>query len=344
MTKTAVILFNLGGPDSPDAVQPFLKNLFSDPAILRVPAPVRWFLARLISSRRAPLAREIYDHIGGKSPLLELTLQQAEALQQVLEEEEGETRVFPCMRYWHPMSEQVASEVKNWGAERVILLPLYPQFSTTTTGSSLDDWHRAAKKAGLNVPSRTVCCYPSAPGLLVAQAELLRTALKKARRNGAPRVLFSAHGLPQKVVDAGDPYAAQVEMTAQAIVDELAAPDLDWTICYQSKVGPLQWLEPSTEQEIERAAADNVVPVIVPVAFVSEHSETLVELDIEYKQLAEEAGVPGYVRVPAVGTHPEFIEALAELYREAILRDTAAPCPSGGQRICPKKWRECPCT
>ncbi|MCW5751779.1 MAG: ferrochelatase [Alphaproteobacteria bacterium] len=339
MTRTAVVLFNLGGPDRPEAVQPFLQNLFGDPAIIGLPGFLRLPLARLISKRRAKVAARIYEQMGGGSPLLPLTRAQAEALEAALADLGG-ARVFIAMRYWHPLADETARAVKDWGAARVILLPLYPQYSTTTTGSSLADWKRAAAAAGLVAETRAVCCYPMEAGLVEAQAALIRPALAEAAAKGKPRLLFSAHGLPEKVVLSGDPYQWQVEQTAAKVADALALPDLDWLVCYQSRVGPLKWIGPSTEAEIERAGRDGVPLVVVPIAFVSEHSETLVELDIEYAEKAHAAGVPAYHRVPALGTAAPFIAGLARLVREALARDTAIG-GDGGQRLCPASCRRC---
>lgn len=328
MTKTAVILFNLGGPDSLEAVEPFLFNLFNDPAIIGAPSLIRRLLARFISKKRGPVAREIYAQIGGKSPLVEETDKQARALEQVL----GDGyRVFVAMRYWHPFAAQALQEARQWGAERVVLLPLYPQFSTTTSRSSLREWRKLA--ADWAVPTEAVCCYPDEKGLVTAIADLIRPGYAQASASGKPRILFSAHGLPQSVVDKGDPYPKHVEQTARAVVAALGIPKLDWIVCYQSRVGPMKWIGPSTETELERAGEDGVPVVVVPIAFVSEHSETLVELDIEYRHRAEGLGIPAYVRVSAVGHHPDFIDGLARLVRDpAGLRGRG--CAAAGQR-CP---------
>ena len=345
MRKTAVILFNLGGPDRLAAVRPFLFNLFNDPAIIDAPGPVRWLLAQGISRRRAPIARKIYQELGGASPLLANTEAQAAALEAALNASrgEGDTKVFIAMRYWHPMSDEAARAVVAYGPDRVLLLPLYPQFSTTTTGSSVADWTRAAAKAGLTAPSRTLCCYPAQAGFVAEIAELLRAALAQAEATaeGAPRVLFSAHGLPKKFIDRGDPYQWQVEQTAAAVVAAAAVPDLDWTVCYQSRVGPLEWIGPSTDAEIVRAGAQGRPLIVVPIAFVSEHSETLVELDIEYRRLAERKGVPRYTRVATVDTGAAFIEGLAELVRAALAGERGT-CSQDGGRICPEQWSGCP--
>ena len=343
--KTAVVLLNLGGPDSPDAVQPFLTNLFSDPAILRVPGFIRPWLGRFIAKRRTPAAQENYAVLGGKSPLLQLTLEQAAALQDALADDPTEYRCFVAMRYWHPFSNEAAEAVKAWGADRVILVPLYPQFSTTTTGSSMVAWADACREVGLELPVRTLCCWHSDDDFATATARMVREAYDKARAKLDPaqplRVLFSAHGLPESIVKRGDPYQWQVERTTVAVVEKLAIPDLDWLVCYQSRVTPQKWITPSTEAEIERAGKEKVALLVCPIAFVSEHSETLVELDVEYAEVAEHAGVPGYFRVPAQNSDTGFIAALAGLVRRTAGQSRAL-CSFAGPRQCPKVHHDCP--
>ena len=331
---------NLGGPDSLDAVEPFLRNLFRDPAIIGAPGPVRRLLARLIAKRRGPEAREIYRTIGGRSPLLEESEAQAAALQAALGDL-GEVEVAIAMRYWHPMSDAAAQQVAAFAPDRIVLLPLYPQFSTTTVASSLAAWRSAARAVGIAIPTQAVCCYPRAEGLIAAHAALIEPLLTAAAEAGKLRLLFSAHGLPKRVVARGDPYQWQVEETARRIVARLGRDGLDWTVCYQSKVGPLAWLEPATLDELDRAGRDRVPVVLVPIAFVSEHSETLVELDVTYREHAERAGVPAYHRVPALGTHPAFIEALAGLVRRALDGEVHLDSGEGG-RLCPAAHGGCP--
>ncbi|MFN4353904.1 ferrochelatase [Parvibaculum sp.] len=324
--KVAIVLLNLGGPDGPDAVQPFLFNLFNDPAIIRVPNPIRWLIAKIVSARRAPVAREIYAELGGGSPIVPLTEEQGRALEAALAGGESEYRCFIAMRYWHPFADEAAATANAWGADEVVLLPLYPQYSTTTTESSLRDWERAAAKAGLAVPARSICCYPMEEGFVAGYAALLKEAIAKAGGHEGWRVLLSAHGLPKKVIEQGDPYQAQVEQSCRAIVEATGIQGLDWRTTYQSRVGPLEWIGPATDDEIRQAGAEGKSLIVLPVAFVSEHSETLVELDKEYGHLAKESGVPGYIRVPALGTEPQFIQGLARLVREAMSRDTIL-CP-----------------
>ncbi|MBL0968500.1 MAG: ferrochelatase [Brevundimonas sp.] len=335
--RIAVVLFNLGGPDEQASVKPFLFNLFNDPAIIGLPGLVRTPLAKLISSRRETSAQANYALMGGGSPLLAETRKQAEALQANLTTRlpQDEVRTFVAMRYWHPLTEETAADVAAWGPDEVVLLPLYPQFSTTTTESSLKRWNEAYAGSGV---SRTVCCWPEAPGWVEAQARLIRGKLTEA--GDAPvRVLFSAHGIPLVLVEKkGDPYQEQVESTCAAVA--AAAGLQDWSVCYQSRVGPMKWLGPSTVEALERAAKDGVGAVVVPIAFVSEHVETLVELDIEYGELAHKVGVKPYLRVPAVGVTPVFIDTLAEAAEQALARNDVAPHGPG----CRADWKACPRT
>jgi ferrochelatase len=336
--KLAVILFNLGGPDSPEAIEPFLRNLFSDPAILSVPGFVRAPLARFIARRRAPVAKEIYAKIGGRSPILEETEAQARAIENVLAARGHEARAFIAMRCSPPFSEDCAREVAAWKPEKIVLLPLYPQFSTTTTASSFAAWERAAR--GLDVPTSRICCYPRQKGFIEAMAGLVRETMTRAKPAIGYRLLLSAHGLPERTIARGDPYQWQIEQSACAIVDALGIKGLDWRVCYQSRVGPLKWIGPATDAEIRRAGADGKGVIVAPIAFVSEHSETLVELDIEYAHLARQAGVPDYLRVPTAGTRPAFVEGLADLVERGAV--TCGTASGADGRICPLNFGACP--
>ncbi len=339
----AVILHNLGGPDDLRSVRPFLFNLFNDRAIINAPQPIRWCLARLISSRRAPAALKIYRELGGGSPLRANTEIQAAALTTALSGRSGPVtfRCFIAMRYWHPMSGETARQVRDWDPDGIILLPLYPQFSSTTTGSSFAAWRRAADRMGLVKKTTAVCCYPQMGGFIDTLARNTAAALLAAGGTAKARVLFSAHGLPRKVIAGGDPYQIQVEATARAIASALGEPDLDWVVCYQSRVGPLEWIGPYTEDEISRAGGEGKSLAVVPIAFVSEHSETLVELDIEYRALADTVGVPSYVRAPTVASDPAFIDGLADLV-EAAIGGGRPMMNNAGQRICPSDCGQCP--
>ena len=336
--RTAVVVFNLGGPDAPEAIRPFLFNLFSDRAIINLPQPLRWLLAHLISGRRAGPAKAIYAHLGGRSPILEGTVAQAQALEVQLGRtlpENDEVRVFVAMRYWRPRASEAVAQVARWAPQRIVLLPLYPQYSTTTSASSLAEWRQLAGRAGLEMPTTAVCCYPRQPGFIAALASGVRQALEDMRGQGQePRLLLSAHGLPRKVIDHGDPYQWQVEETAAALLAALGDEDAQSVICYQSRVGRLEWIGPATEDEIRRAGGEGRALLVVPLSFVSEHSETLVELDIEYAELAAKAGVPAYRRVATVATDAAFIGGLADLVGTALeapagLCRGGAPCQAG---------------
>lgn len=324
--KTAVILMNLGGPLKEADIKPFLYNFFMDKNIIPVPKPLRFLIANWIAfSRGRGAAKTSYGEMGGKSPLLENTQAQAAALQAVLC---NNTRVFVSMRYWHPRASDVVKQVKEYAPDRIVLLPLYPQFSTTTSFSSIEEWGIEAGNAGLSVPTEKICCYPFAKGFIDASAELVRGALAKAP--AGTRVLFSAHGLPEDVIAKGDPYQYQCEKSAEAIAK--AANVADWQICYQSRVGPKKWIGPSTEQALEKAAADKVGVVVYPHAFVNEHVETIVEIDMEYRHLATELGVPYFGKVDTVGVHAAFIASLADIVKNGK-----------GERICPASFKRCGC-
>lgn len=341
--RTAVVLFNLGGPDSLEDVRPFLFNLFNDPAIIGAPWPLRWGLAQVISRRRAEIARRSYARLGGGSPLRANTERQARALEKAAGGAGEEVRCFIAMRHWRPFAGETAREVGKFDPAQVILLPLYPQYAASTTGSAIRDWRRAAGRAGLDVPTRTVCCYPDEPGLVSAVADMTARAWREARSAGAPRILYSAHGLPEREITRGDPYQWQVERTVAAIAGAVAArlgEEPDWRLSYQSRVGPLKWIGPYMDDEIKQAGREGRPLVVVPVAFVSEHVETLVELDMDYRDLAAAHGVPSYRRVAAVSENSAFIEGLAGLVRRAAGAGPSIEC--GGDGVCPANWTRCP--
>ena len=344
MAKRSIVLLNLGGPDRPESVQPFLNNLFNDPAIIGLPAMLRLPLAKFISTKRAPIAREIYGHLGGKSPLLPLTEEQATALSKALTAQDPAHiyKVFIAMRYWHPFSEETASAVKGFDPDEILLLPLYPQYSTATSASSFIDWKRSAAKVGLVKPTYTLCCYPVNENWARAQSDLLLAQIDTLENKQKYRVLFSAHGLPKKIVKRGDPYQWQVERSAEAIAKVADLTEEAWSVCYQSRVGPLEWIGPSLDDELKRAAEDDVAVIVLPIAFVSEHSETLVELDIEYRKISEELGIVAYKRVPALGTHPDFICGLRDLSLIAF-QNKINFGPPENTRFCPQEAAKCKC-
>jgi len=336
--RLAVVLFNLGGPDGPKAVRPFLFNLFNDPAIITLPGPARLALATLISTTRAKSARANYARMGGGSPLLPETTAQAGVLQAALEAAHPghDVRVFIAMRYWKPDSRETAAAVKAYRPDEIVLLPLYPQFSSTTTASSLAAWRKAYDGPGTE---RAICCYPLAEGLIEAHARKIHDAWMAAGEPKPMRLLFSAHGLPEQIVAGGDPYQAQVEATAAAVAAKLGG-GWDWTVCYQSRVGRLKWIGPTTPEAIEEAAREGLGVLVSPISFVSEHIETLVELDHDYAVLAKQAGCPAYVRVPALGVDGGFIETLAQMVKSALDRPDGTE-PAGAWR-CGAGWKHCP--
>tara|TARA_B100000579_G_scaffold345691_1_gene298401 strand:+ start:2921 stop:3946 length:1026 start_codon:yes stop_codon:yes gene_type:complete len=336
MTKKAVILFNLGGPDKLESVEPFLFNLFNDPAIISIPTIFRYPLAKFISKRRAPIAKNIYKEIGNKSPILELTQEQGQKLEKNLLEK-GDYRCFVVMRCWHPRAVDVIKKVREYNPEEIILLPLYPQFSASTSGSSITEWKHLCEKERYKIKTKIVCCYPTEKNFIESHANLIKKTIKNLENNNF-KLLFSAHGLPENKIKKGDPYQWQVEQTVERIMRKLRDDNLDHIISYQSRVGPLKWIGPSTDEMIIKYSKENKGIVIVPVAFVSEHSETLVELDIEYKKLAEKNGCSFYKRVPALGVEENFIKGLAELVLQTETKNEFFSSIK-----CPEKYKKCPC-
>jgi ferrochelatase len=319
--QIGVVLLNLGGPDSLDAVEPFLFNLFSDPDIIDFPLSFlfRKRLARLISTRRSPMVIEQYREIGGKSPLKEYTLRQAELLEGKLNRQIP-ARVYVAMRYWKPSTEEALDTIERDGIKRVILLPLYPQFSKATTTSSLKEWEKHLQRRGLNIEYSLIEQYYNQPAYIDAWIERVRQGLERfpADVRGEVNILFSAHGTPMKLVKQGDPYSQQIAKTVEAIMagGEFTQPH---SLCYQSKVGPLKWLTPSTPDTIAELAGKGVKNMLlVPVAFTSDHLETLFELGIEYRRQAKERGVTQYEVTEGLNDSPKFIDALAELVSEKI--------------------------
>ena len=339
--KKAVILFNLGGPDKMENVEPFLFNLFNDPAILNLPSILRFPLAKLISNRRAPVAKKIYQELGGSSPILKLTKEQSNALETKLNNDDNvsEYRCFIVMRCWHPRAEDVIKQVKIYDPDEVILMPLYPQYSAATSGSSLKEWGDICKKNKFNAKTSTICCYPTDNNFILAHKNEI---IKKINNLKNYKLIFSAHGLPENNIKKGDPYQWQIEQSVNKIVESLKIKNLDWVLSYQSRVGPLKWIGPSTEDVIVENSKLEKHIVLVPIAFVSEHSETLVELDIEYKEIANKNGCKNYTRVPALGTNKDFIKAMSGLIigKENYNFDGKLFPP---KTHCPNNFKKCPC-
>ena len=339
--KKAIILFNLGGPDKLENVEPFLFNLFNDPAILNLPTFLRYPLAKLISNRRAPVAKKIYAELGGSSPILKLTREQSDALEIKLNQtqKEDEYKCFIIMRCWNPRAKDVIKDVQLYGPDEVVLMPLYPQYSAATSGSSIKEWKDVCKKNNYHVKTSTICCYPTDQNFINAHTKEI---IKKIKDLKNFKLIFSAHGLPEKNIKKGDPYQWQVEQSVKKIVESLNDENLDWILSYQSRVGPLKWIGPSTETIIIENSKIGKHIVLVPIAFVSEHSETLVELDIEYKEIADANGCKNYTRVPALGINEDFIKAMSELIIKKneykINEDLYPP-----KIQCPSNFKKCPC-
>ena len=341
--KKAIILFNLGGPDSNESIEPFLFNLFNDPEILNLPTIFRYPLAKLISKRRRPIAEKIYSEIGGSSPILKLTIEQSKALEKKLNEN-TKNNIFKCfvvMRCWNPRANEVVNLVTEYDPNEIILLPLYPQYSSATSGSSIKEWMEVSKKNNLNKPTKTICCYPTSEGFVNSHVELIKKKINNLKKC---KIIFSAHGLPERNIKKGDPYQWQIEQSVKKIIEKLKIDNLDYVLSYQSRVGPLKWIGPSTDDEIIKTSKENKTILLVPIAFVSEHSETLVELDIEYKKLAEDNGCTSYHRVPALGTDNNFINSLYQLVINTSSGEGDKNRYFPPQNKCPNNFNKCPCS
>lgn len=308
--KFAVVLMNLGGPDSLEAVQPFLENLFSDPDIFKIPLFQRPF-ARFIAKKRAPKVIEEYKLIGGKSPIGYWTEIQRKMLEDYLNQNEKNFKVFVAMRYWRPFTSEIVSEIEKENFEKIVLLPLYPQFSLSTTGSSLNEWNRHYKSSKDKLV--IINDYYQNEKYIDAINERIDQSLGEFNDNAKEvHFLFSAHGIPVSYIKKGDPYQKQIEETVHLVMSKRTFSN-SFSLAYQSKVGPMKWLEPSTESEIVRLINEGKKNLLViPIAFVSDHIETLYELDIEYRKIAEENGAQKYVVMKGLNNSEKFIQALAE--------------------------------
>jgi ferrochelatase len=329
-TKTAIVLLNLGGPDSLDAVEPFLYNLFSDPDIIDFPLSFlfRKKLAKIIANKRAPRIREQYQKIGGKSPIMNHTQAQAQMLEERLN---GRAHVYIAMRYWNPMISEAVNRIKSDGIEKVVLLPMYPQYSKATTGSSINEWNRQAQGHNLDVETHIIESYHTNPLYIKAVVERIREALVMfpEERRDSVHILFSAHGTPMKLVKQGDPYSEQISETVESVMKagEFAQRH---HLCFQSKVGPMKWLTPSTHETILELASNGVTDMlVVPIAFVSDHLETLYEINIEYRRLALENGIENFEMTEGLNGSETFIDALEQLVQDHCHSDVA----EGDRRI-----------
>jgi len=308
-TTTGILLLNLGGPEKPADVEPFLYNLFSDRQIIRLgPFFLQKFIARRIARKRAPQSRANYEKIGGGSPILRITGQQAKALEEALTRE-GRYIVRPCMRYWRPFAQQVVSEMLAAGVTRLVALPLYPHYSIATTGSSLADLHKALRKINCPLPLTTIRSWPTQPAYVSCLAERIKNGL--ARFNGeSAELVYSAHSLPKQFIDDGDPYVHEIKQTIAAIE---AQTGIRGRLCYQSRSGPVEWLQPSTPDMLQKLAVQGCKNILmVPISFVSDHVETLYEIDILYRQTASDLDMH-LESTPGLNTEPLFIEALKNL-------------------------------
>lgn len=322
MGRVGVLLLNLGGPEQLEDVRPFLFNLFSDPEIIRLPVP--WLqkpLAWLISNSRAKQSQENYGQIGGGSPIRQITEQQALALKQSLQRVDQPAEVYVGMRYWYPFTEEAVARIKRDRIEELVVLPLYPQYSISTSGSSFRLLQKLWKEdRSLNRIRYTVIpSWYSRPGYIRAMAELIALELDQLPDPNGGHVFFSAHGVPVSYVEeAGDPYQREIEHCVDLIMQQLGRPNA-YTLAYQSRVGPVEWLQPYTEDAIESLAKQGVSSlVVVPISFVSEHIETLQEIDIEYREIADEVGIETFRRVPALNTHTGFIDDMAAMVTESL--------------------------
>ncbi|MDE3057381.1 MAG: ferrochelatase [Bacteroidota bacterium] len=322
-SNTAVVLFQLGGPDSLDAVEPFLYNLFRDPDIIDLPGAFlfRRLLARMISSRRAPKVQELYKRIGGRSPILKQTRLQAERLKDSLARHNVRASVHIAMRYWHPMTAATAKEIAGEQPKSIVLLPLYPHFSKTTTGSSLNEWNRAVKKLQCeNLHAVLIEHYFDHPLYVEALVEHITRALHRLPEPEREKIhlVFSAHGTPMKLVKDGDPYSHHIRKTYELVIEK-GNFGLEHTLCFQSKVGPQQWLKPSLVETIERLASEKTSHVLViPIAFVSDHIETLSEINMEAKAYAKKLGIRYFDMMPALLMNEKFVACLTDLVLQKL--------------------------
>jgi len=320
--RLGVVLFQLGGPDSPQAIEPFLFNLFCDPDIIDFPfARIgRKALAKLISSTRAKKVQHHYAAIGGASPIRRFTGQQADALQQRLRNDGIDAHCFVAMRYWHPFTNEAVEQLRAANCDDVVLLPLYPQYSSTTTGSSLNEFRRLFRD---DIPVQAIETFYRHPLYLDALVEKVDEALARFPESAQPQIVFSAHSVPVSVIDKGDPYQQQIQETVELVMQRGRWP-YRHRLCYQSKVGASKWLQPSLHRTIRDLGAERVREVcIVPIAFVSDHVETLGEIDHEAREEATEVGIQQFEMTSGLNDSPAFIAALADLVVTAIGADQA---------------------
>ncbi|KAI5065771.1 hypothetical protein GOP47_0018395 [Adiantum capillus-veneris] len=325
--NVGVLLLNLGGPETLEDVQPFLYNLFADPDIIRLPRLLRFLqqpLAKFISMMRAPKSMEGYASIGGGSPLRRITEEQANALRTALEEKNMPAKVYVGMRYWHPFTEEAIRKIKKDRISKLVVLPLYPQFSISTSGSSLRLLEEIFREDEylVNMHHTVIPSWYQREGYVKSMATLIQSELETFQKPREVMIFFSAHGVPRAYVEeAGDPYKDEMEHCVRLIMTELRLRGIpnDHTLAYQSRVGPVEWLKPYTDDTIRELGRRGVKNLLaVPISFVSEHIETLEEIDVEYRELALESGIRNWGRVPALGCEETFIRDLADAVIEAL--------------------------
>jgi protoporphyrin/coproporphyrin ferrochelatase len=324
--RVGIVLFQLGGPDSLEAIEPFLFNLFSDPDIIDFPfARIgRKPLAKLISTTRARKVQHHYATIGGGSPIRKHTERQARALEIELRDQGIDAHCFVAMRYWHPFTSEAIEQFRAAECDEVVLLPLYPQYSSTTTGSSLNEWNRLFHD---DVPSSCIDSFYRNTMYLDAVAEKINEALDRFQRPESPEIVFSAHSIPMSVVEKGDPYQRQIEETVQ-LLTQRAGWGNSHRLCYQSKVGASRWLQPSLHQTLRQLSSERVREVcVVPVAFVSDHVETLGEINHEARKEARELGIVQFEMSAGLNDSPKFIRALAKIVQDALAEPAREPIP-----------------
>lgn len=319
MAPVGVVLLNLGGPDSVSAIKPFLLNLFYDPDILPIPfAPIlQKPVARMIVAKRLNSVVANYQSIGGRSPILEYSQKQGEGMVQALARRKISAKYFLAMRYWHPSSEETVAAIKQAGIRRVVLFTLYPQYSSATTGSSVKELLRVANQKNAGFEISTIEAWPTHPAYIKAVATRLKAALQEAP-TGKTKVLFSAHSLPQAIIDRGDPYLAEIKRTMAAVLASYSPP-LDFDLAFQSRTGPVKWLTPFTDKKLEELAHQGYENVlVVPISFVSDHVETLYEIDLLYGELAKKLGFKKFWRTRSLNFDSDFTDALGQIVADHL--------------------------
>ena len=328
--KTGILLLNLGGPDTLDAVRPFLVRLFSDREIIRLPGgPVgQWFIGRMIAIKRTKEVQENYHKIGGGSPIVCWSTLQGEGMVQRLRARGHDVEYALAMRYWNPDTDAALDRLESLGCDRLVALTMYPHYSVATTGSSMAELLRVMKRRKARMPLTRIESWYDQPAYLDALASRVRACLDTFPSGSRPTLLFSAHGLPKHFIDDGDPYCEHIRVTLEGIRARL--PELPWTLGYQSRVGPVEWIGPSTEEVVDRLGREGVKDVLaVPISFVSDHIETLYEVDMLYGDQAKKVGIVNFRRPEGLNDFPPFLDALASVVEPALTTSGEAVLAAG---------------